>query len=95
MEHEHEKAITTALAEIKKFRKSEQQKKIEVAETVTKEQEKQNKDIEFIQKLNQAKSEAVRKVVEILNDRELIGLVDRDFMRSVQKDVINAANEIL
>jgi len=59
------------------------------------EQEMRNKDIEFIQKLNQAKIEAVRKVVEILNDRDLIGLVDRDFIRSVQKDVITAANVII
>jgi hypothetical protein len=81
-------AVANALTAVKA-------KKTQNTKAELNEQEMRNKDIEFIQKLNQAKIEAVRKVVEILNDRDLIGLVDRDFIRSVQKDVITAANEII
>lgn len=69
--------------------------KTEVTETVAKEKTEEDKKIEFIQNLNKAKIEAARKIVEILNDRELIDIVFYEQIRSVQLDVISAVNAIL
>lgn len=69
--------------------------KTEVTETVAKEKTEEDKKIEFIQNLNKAKIEAARKIVEILNDREFIGVVTYEDMRSLQKEVIRAVETLL